>query len=258
MAIGTVGALALLALLRVRVPLHRDALKTYLAASVGIYGAMLSVYWGSQFIPSGLVAVLFGLNPLFTAFMAALWLNERSLTASKLGGIAFGLAGLAVVFQHGMQLSASAAVGILAVLLSVTLHSISTVWVKRLGNGLPAMAVNGGGLSIALLLYLVTWTVFDGQLPQSMTPRASAAILYLGCFATAFGFSIYYYALKHLPAGTIALITLITPVCALLLGQQLNGETIDPAVWVGTALILSGLFLHQGVHRVRWRRGTSL
>ncbi len=48
----------------------------------------------------------------------------------------------------------------------------------------------------------------------------------------------------------IALITLVTPVIALLLGHGLNNEPVLPQVWLGTACIMAGLCLHRW--GVRW------
>jgi drug/metabolite transporter (DMT)-like permease len=59
------------------------------------------------------------------------------------------------------------------------------------------------------------------------------------------GFALYFYLVKHMDTGRVALITLITPVIALLLGHALNNETILPQVWLGTASIVLGLGLHQ-------------
>ena len=50
---------------------------------------------------------------------------------------------------------------------------------------------------------------------------------------------------KHLDTSKVALITLIAPVIALLLGHWLNGEIIGLRLWLGTALILLGLSVHQ-------------
>ena len=99
-----VSTLLLLALAR-RVSWHAKAVKTYLAAGLGIYGAMSAVYWGAQFIPSGLVSVVFGLTPIVTGVLAALWLNERSLTVSKLVGIVLGFHAMIRGYrQHCSQL----------------------------------------------------------------------------------------------------------------------------------------------------------
>ena len=45
--------------------------------------------------------------------------------------------------------------------------------------------------------------------------------------------------------GRVALITLITPVLALLLGILLNGEVVPVRVWFGASLIVLGLSLYQ-------------
>ncbi len=54
MLLGTALTLVLLVLLRVRIPLHKAALQTYAISSVGIFGAMFSVYWAAQYIPVGI------------------------------------------------------------------------------------------------------------------------------------------------------------------------------------------------------------
>src|SRR3569623_1598767 len=78
---GAAVCRARIAARRVAMPWHRDAGRTYLAAGSGIYGAMICAYWGAQYIPSGLISVLFGLTPLATGVLAAAWLGERSFTA---------------------------------------------------------------------------------------------------------------------------------------------------------------------------------
>lgn len=241
---AAVSTLLLVALAR-KISWQPQAMKTYIAAGLGIYGAMTTVYWGAQFIPSGLISVLFGLTPIFTGVLAALWLNERSLTSNKLLGIALGITGLIVIFGNGVEFGNDAIKGIVAVLLSVVLHSISAVWVKAIGARLPAMDVTHGGLLIAAPLYMLTWFSYDGIIPEQVSTRALMAILYLAVFGSVLGFFLYYYILKHIDASRVALATLITPVTALLLGQLLNNESHDPLVWIGTALILIGMSFYQ-------------
>jgi drug/metabolite transporter (DMT)-like permease len=59
------------------------------------------------------------------------------------------------------------------------------------------------------------------------------------------GFSLYFYVLKHVEANVASLITLVSPVFALILGQIVNGEPITATVWAGAALVLGGLAIHQ-------------
>src|SRR5215212_5187437 len=78
------------------------------------------VYWGEQYIPSGLTAVLFGVMPLYTAVLAALLLQDEPISARLLAGVALALAGLALAFLESLALGNAdrAALGALAVLLS--------------------------------------------------------------------------------------------------------------------------------------------
>ena len=228
-----------------RIPWDAHARKIYLVAGIAIYGAMLSVYWGSQYISSGFISVIFGLNPIVTGIMAALWLNERSLTLAKILGIAFGLGGLVVIFSQAVQLGGHAAIGIAAVCLAVLLHSLSSVWFKKLDIKLSALEITHGGLMVSVPLYLLTWFILQGTWPENFSQRGLGSIVYLGIFGSVVGFVMFYYVLKHVDVSRVSLITLITPVVALFLGYALNNEILNTRVWFGTGLILLGMSFYQ-------------
>ncbi|HED16252.1 MAG TPA: DMT family transporter [Gammaproteobacteria bacterium] len=253
MVIGTVLTLVLLRYLRMRLVWHRKAIQSYLAASLGIYGAMILVYAGAQYIPSSMIAILFGLSPLTIGIMAALFLGENSLTPMRIFGIVFGISGLVVIFSGRVHLGDEAQLGIFLVTASTLLHSISAVLLKRVQAGLPAMVVNGGGLLIASVLYLLTWLIVDGSWPTEIPPRAGYSILYLGIVATLVGFSLYFYLIHHLEARQVALIPMITPVTAMLLGHLLNNEIISTEMIIGTAMISFGLMCYQWGHMLKRR-----
>jgi drug/metabolite transporter (DMT)-like permease len=245
MLIGAAVCSLIMLLLARKLPWHREARQTYLAAGLGLYGAMMSVYWGAQYIPSGLISVIFGLTPIVTGVIAAIWLQERSLTTSKLAGVIFGIIGLVIIFGTGIELSDGAVYGIAAVLVAVLLHSVSAVWVKAISAQLPALEVTNGGLLVAAPLYLLTWLLFGNSWPANVPLRVTLSISYLAIFGSVLGFIMYFYVLKHIEASRVALITLVTPVLALILGQGLNNESIQPVVWVGTCCILLGMSIYQ-------------
>ena len=98
-------------------------------------------------------------------------------------------------------------------------------------------------------------------LPQTLPDRSMLAIGYLALLGTATGFPLYFYLLQNMNAERVALITLITPVTALMLGAMLNAETISSRVWLGTALILAGLAIYEygkylpfSKHWRRWKQ----
>jgi len=253
MVIGVALALVLMALWRVGLPLHRRARLSYVAGGLGTFGAMICTYWGAQYIHSGLVSVLFGLTPLITGVLAVFWLDEPALRPARLVGVLLGLAGLAVIFATGGEMSGGHAVaGIAALVLGVFIYSASLVWIKRIGDDSPPLATTAGTLLVSVPLFVLAWLSVDGTVPATLSPRAGAAIVYLGVFGSVLGFALYYYVIKHLDASEVALITLVTPVLALLLGRAANGEAVGLRVWAGAGLISLGLAIHQG--RESWRK----
>ena len=245
MVIGTLLMLLLARVKRVAVPWHPAAIKTYLAAGLGIYGAMICVYWGAQFIASGFISAIFGLTPILTGVFAWFILEERAVTPIRLLGIALGLLGLGLIFHRSVNLGHTVSLGIVAVLFAVLLHTISGVLVKRLHGNLSSLSVTTGGLLIATPLYLLTWLIHDGHWPQQLPSQAMWSIIYLGVIATGIGFSLYFYILKHMPASQVALLTLLTPVLALWFGSLFNHEVVGVSAWLGTGLILFGMSIYQ-------------
>lgn len=243
MVLGALLCLLLLAILRIRPPLHRRALHSYAASGISMAGTMVLAYWSSQFVSSGMISLLFGLSPLITSLGAAWWLKEESLTFNKLLGMGLGVVGLLVVF-HG-ALTVNAGWGLLALFSAVVTQSLGLVWIKKVGDDSPPLATTCGSLLIALPIFTLAWWLADGNLPADIPTRALTAIVYLGSVGSVLGFLLYYYLIKHTDTGRIALINLITPVLALLLGHQLNHEQILPQVWLGATCILMGLAAHR-------------
>ena len=249
MSIGMICIIPLLLFARQRLPQHKKALLTYMAVALQIYGAMLVVYWGAQFIASGWISVVFGLSPFITALLAAIFLKERSLSFLKLVSYLLGIGGLAIIFHSALHLGNNSELGIMAVLVSAIFQSSSAILVKKIDAKLPALTQVTGGLALAVPLYLITWLIIDkGELPLELSVISLGSILYLGMIATTLGFALYYYILTHLSATRVALIPLITPVMALFIGNTFNQEPLTPDVINGTALILSALLLHEFSH----------
>ena len=83
MVIGVILCALIVSVSRRPLAWNAAARRTYLAAGLGIYGAMVATYWSSQFVPSGLIALMFGLMPLFSGILAYFILNERAFTPGK-------------------------------------------------------------------------------------------------------------------------------------------------------------------------------
>lgn len=252
MVIGLAGVLLVLLIIRKPISVSRKALQTYLGVALQFYSSMIIVCWAAQFIPSGWVSVVFGLVPLMTAVIAAIFLKERSLTFIKLISYLMGLGGLSLMFGSALQLGTNAVLAVSGLVLAAFFQVTSAVWVKQINAQLPALVQVAGGLLLAVPAYLLTWWCADGHWPRYISTLTWGAINYLGILATTFGFALYYYILKHLSATRVGLISLMSPVLALLLGHYLNHEPLTLKVILGVSMILGGLVLHEwGDRRVK-------
>jgi len=237
-----------------RLPLHRQAIKVYLVSSIGIFGSMMSVYWGAQFVESGLISVIFGLTPIVTGIFAIIWLKEEAFTLPKVIGLILGIIGITIIFSRGISFGKLSLLGISAIVFAMILHSGSTVWMKQIQGDIKSLDVVYGGLLVSMPMYALSWLVlwyYGGQhWPQTISERSLISIGYLGVIGSVVGFILFYYVLKNISASRVGLVPLLTPVIALILGSQLNNEVIPMIVWTGSGLILLGMSIYQWGHHI--------
>lgn len=244
MTIGLIALLALLRLMKIDFPWHKKAQRIYLVSGSTLYIAMSFVYWAAQYIPSGWISVVFGLSPIITSVLASLILKDSRLSGTRLLGMVTGFFGLIVVFVEGLLISTFTMLGILATVVSATSQSLGSVLIKQQQPDFHPIAITAGSITVALPLFLLNCIVSGGW-PETIPLKSALSILYLGLIGSAVGFPLYFYLLKKLSPERVAIITLLTPITALLLGAFLNGELISNKVWFGTALILAGLSIYE-------------
>jgi drug/metabolite transporter (DMT)-like permease len=257
MILGAVIALSLITLLGKRIAWHKKAIQTYIAGGLGLFTAMLSVYWSSQFIPSGWISTIYGVTPIFTSLFAMKLLGERGLNSFRMFAIVLGVIGLFVMLDTGLQLDPKTGYGIFGVLMSSIFYSLSMVMVKKINADIETYSTMTGGLIVAAILFIFVWFVFGIETPANIPVRAGFSILYLSIIGSVVGFYLFYYVLRRVEATRVSLITLMTPVSALLLGHLLNNEPLSLEVITGCTFILLGLLLFEFEGAIRRIRVTN-
>ncbi len=98
-----------------------------------IHGVYLGgVFWAIKHgMPAGLSALIVGLQPLITAFMAAVFLRD-TVTARQWAGLAIGFSGVALVLQPAFGTAGQVTPATLfSAVLAVVGMSAGTIWQKR-------------------------------------------------------------------------------------------------------------------------------
>lgn len=255
MAIAALLGWMLVRTLKLELPWHWKAIRSYGCAVIGIFGGMCCTYLAVGYVSSGLISVIYGLAPLVSGMLAQQLIGEARFRPYQWLAFAIALSGLGSIFAGDLRLAEEGWPGVLLLLAAVFLFSLSGVLVKRVGADVHPLPHTVGTLLFSLPLFGLSWLVTDGHWPVlDFGSHSPWAILYLATFGSLVGFVCYFYVLKRLSATTVALVTLITPVFALMLGSLLNGEAISASLMVGTGIILSGLSLYFWGDRLQWAR----
>jgi len=245
MVIGLAILYMVFKLLSIKLPRTISAVKVYMVSGLGIYASMFCVYWGAQFIPSGWIAIVFGLSPIVTGLFSMLLCQEKSFNLLRLIGIVSAVLGLTIIFGSSNDMSINTTWGIAAVFVSTITHALSAVIIKRINAPLSGIQSTHGGLLVAVPLFLLSMLLLGESMAVEIPSSAWSAIVYLGVIATALGFSLYYFVLKNLDAIRVSMITLITPVTALLLGAYFNNELLTLSTLFGAGLVVLGLAIFE-------------
>lgn len=245
MSIALPVGIMLLWLLKIQFSWQRENLKLYCYSGIGLYGGMGFSYLSAVHIPTGLMSLIFGLAPIFSGFFAHKILNEHKFTRIKWLALGVSLIGLSSISNDNLLLSDHAWQGLVYILIAVLFFSISGVYVKKLTVTIHPLATTVGAIGFALPLYIITWLILDGHFEPTQWSQVSIlSSLYLAFFGSLISFVCYYSILQKLTVASVSLVTLMTPVIALFLGNYLNNEAITPNMLLGSIAILSGLILY--------------
>jgi drug/metabolite transporter (DMT)-like permease len=197
------------------------------------------IYWGEQFVPSGLTAVLFATMPLFVALFSGLLIPTEGITKRHALGMGAAFLGLVLVFQQELHVTGSLA-GMIAIVLSAVAAAASSVVVRRWGKDLPAITLNASAMMIGGIALFASSLALGEHPALPRSTRSWLSLLYLVVLGSIVSFLLYWGLLKSWSANRASLIPIVTPVIALTSGL-LVGERLGALQWLGSAIVLAGV-----------------
>jgi drug/metabolite transporter (DMT)-like permease len=248
-ATATIMLLMLTKLLHARMP--RDRHSWAIMLFLGVFQISLPyglVFWGEEYISSGLSAVLFATLPFFVVITAHILVKDEKLTRLKAIGVIASFAGLVAIFWRDIATAQTISTqysffGSLAVVGSSASGGMANVVAKRYAGKIdPAANVLVQSIVGTVVLSSVGILTERNSL-LNFTPTAVFSVLYLGIIGSALAFVGLYWLLTKASATNVSLFTFITPIIALGLGWLLLREVLDPNLGLGTVLILIGVYL---------------
>jgi drug/metabolite transporter (DMT)-like permease len=203
------------------------------------------VFWGEQYISSGLAALLSATVPLFGFPIAHWYLAAEPLTWRKVAGAILGLLGVAIVFSGELGIGGTrslwASAGIVMAALA-TAHA--GVLVKHRATHIDPSVLAGVQMAGGCIPLLVAGIALEGNpLTFRWTPLAFTSLAYLTIVGSVIAFMMYYWLIRHTAVSGVLMIPLVTPLIALLFGVLFGGETIGWHTALGGSAIIAGVAL---------------
>lgn len=219
--------------------LHRRDLPVIALSGLLLLGVNYALtYWGAQYLPSALTSVLQATSPVF-GFAFGIAMGAERFSVARGLALPVGIAGVALVSRGQFAAGASAGWGSAAVVGGGACAALAYAIVKRRSMHLPPTVMVATQTLCAVIPLMGAAFALDGNpLSQPWTPRAVAALLYLGIASSVIAFWLNYWLLKYVTATTVLSMALVQPLIAALLGAIVLGERFGISAAAGGACIL--------------------
>ncbi|MES2096761.1 MAG: EamA family transporter [Pseudomonadota bacterium] len=220
------------------------------AAALGLAQFCLNfnfVYRAEQFITSGLVSVVFALLLVPNAVLARIFLGQK-LGRQLIVGSSVAMAGIVLLFVHEARSDPNGSQAVLAGI-GFTLCAILSASTANVMQATPTAAryPMGSMLAVAMLTGAAIDAMFAYATvgPPVIELRWAywAGIFYLGIFASALAFPLYFGVLRTIGPAKAAYSSVIVPVIAMLLSTIFEGYRWSGLAVAGAALAAAGLVI---------------
>lgn len=226
----------------------RDRRATATFAVLGLVGIALpfaATNWGTQFIPSGLAAILNATMPLFTVLLAVAS-HAEILTARCAVGVCCGFAGIVLLSWpklSGAALDQGGLAGETALVGAAVCSAAGIVYARHRARDYSPLATSTGQITAGALWLLPLWLAQRPWAGPAPSWQAVAAALAIGVLGTGVAYVLYYRLLAAWGASGASLVTYLVPIFGIFWGWAVLGEHLPWQAFAALGAIATGLAL---------------
>ncbi|ATU44839.1 EamA family transporter [Acinetobacter junii] len=236
-------AIVVLFILKLRFPVDKVSILSYIAGSLSLIGSQIFTYAATAYLSSGLIALMFGLAPIMAGLIGRFGFQQKLALLQWLG-MAVSIIGLGLICLSDNQNHVQP-LGIGLMIVSVFAYSLSIFLVKKINANIQAMAQATGSILVSTLIAILVvpwiWQYAPTQMPSA---KSLLALFYTVIMASLIAMFCYFKLVQNLKPTTLSLTTVMTPLLAILIGAFLNNEQLSVQVFVGASIVLFGLLLY--------------
>lgn len=203
-------------------------------------------YTASQYIISGLIAVIFAMATLFNVFNQWLiWRKKPSLSiyvASILG-----LSGLVLLFWKELEYTQNLVSVIYGILFSTAgtyCFSLGNmISIRHTQNGIKPWTSNAYGMIYGVFILLAAIQIFGVEWNWDNRPIYIGSLFYLAIPGSIIGFTVYLALVARIGANKAAYTTVLFPLVALTISTAVEGYKWDMLGFIGLVLVVLGVII---------------
>ena len=195
----------------------------------------------SQGVPTGVSALIPGLQPILTSTVANRWLGEK-VSGMQWFGLVLGLLGVLLVLHDRTVIGSGTLLGWIASFVSLIGVSIGSLYQKRYCGGIDWRSGNLVQYAAVAVLYALGSFAFETRVIH-WTGELVFALTWL-IFVLSFGaVALMYWIIKRATATAFASLFYLVPAVTALFAYLLFGEKLDAVTIFGIALCTFGVLL---------------
>ena len=231
-----------------KIPLPKTAKEWRLIALTGVLQFSLNyslVFWSEQYITSGLAAVLQSMITVFGLVLAWIFLPNERITPQKIIAVLIGVIGVAVIFLDQLRIENwMAFLGCVAIVVGAYAAAQASILVKAKAGAIHPASLVFSQMICGLPAIIIYSLLHDGNpFTFHWTWKAVLCVLYLSIFGTIAAFWLYYWLLSKIESTKAMMISLVTPLLAVVIGYIALGEKLPPQTGLGGLLIIGSIGL---------------
>ena len=205
----------------------------------------ICAYFGTFYLASGLVCLIFSTLTLFTVFNGFVFF-KKPIRLPILVGAVVGIAGLSIIFSNEISsadwsLESGVVKGFLWMLLATFFASIGMLLSGQFqARKMPLVQSNAFSMLYGSLILVSYITVSDVSFSFNTSYSYVISLVYLALIASVIGFGVYLKLVGNIGADKASYVNIFTPTIALLLSTLFENYEWSWVGLIGVLLIIIG------------------
>ena len=210
-----------------------------------ILGGNGLVAWAEQYVPSGITALIIGIQPVFMVLTEWAWRGGQRPSPGLFVGMALGFVGVGLLAAPWEAAGAPISIpGVVAILFACVSWAFGSIYSRHAKPAAPPFVAAAAQMlcgSVALAVVATARGEWQTVQLDAISARSWWAFLYLVLVGSLVGFSTFVWLMKHSTPARVSTYAYVNPIVAVFLGWLVLKEPVSPQTVLSAAIIVGAV-----------------